>query len=563
MLTRPIKIYLAAVLIVLIARHSEAQIVFSSPSEYLAVEPGRFGLNGRSTEGPSWTNPDFLDLVEQMNPGIVRYPAGTQANYWDWRTGTFIEGCGKTADFIYSIPMLVSGMPESSEIIYVMNLVRPTPWTNIPLDAPEKVLLSDSVLQLKISDMLEALGEFERLGKFPIALELGNEFNFDSEHAGIYAANPALYLDHTGKIIAAVREHYPALKILLITTKGGTAGRDAWNNPVLEYLDANPDYKAQIYGLVQHHYINDKFGDPTQIHNAESSSEAILEVLDYMDLMDDNYALIPEGMKLCFTEMGATKSNADETWADGLRTALFMLKMAGLGIKVDMVLFHHITRMNVINDAVMKLASSGISVSVISDALKGQDRFGTISISENIPQYNGKPTLHGFQFSNDSSSNLLLINAGRDTLAELDFSFITESDSLNFSKIWHSSSPWETGVYEDGGISVSEFDGRILPFSIILLKFSKTSIDTLWTNKKTTSPIHVYPNPFRDQVNIDLSHEASVIPYGLLSIDGSIVQEGILYPDLNHILIDAPPGYYILRLYLPHNLVSKVVIKLQ
>ena len=51
--------------------------------------------DGPSAGAPFWTDPTFKPLLATMNPDIVRYPGGTQANYWDWSTGEFIPNSGK------------------------------------------------------------------------------------------------------------------------------------------------------------------------------------------------------------------------------------------------------------------------------------------------------------------------------------------------------------------------------------------------------------------------------------------------------------------------------------
>ena len=42
-----------------------SQITISLNSGSRSISPNLFGYNGRSTEGPEWTNTDFITLVEQ------------------------------------------------------------------------------------------------------------------------------------------------------------------------------------------------------------------------------------------------------------------------------------------------------------------------------------------------------------------------------------------------------------------------------------------------------------------------------------------------------------------
>ena len=163
--------------------------------------------------------------------------------------------------------MFVSGLPEETSIIYVVNMARPTPNTGIHFEASVEILKSEATLQLKINDMLAALQEFENAGKFPEAIELGNEFYFTSEHASIYASNPELYIAHCKEICSQVKELYPDLKILLITTKGGTTLRDLWNNTIFNAFADDLEFKSNIHAVVQHHYISDNYGDLAEVTN--------------------------------------------------------------------------------------------------------------------------------------------------------------------------------------------------------------------------------------------------------------------------------------------------------
>ena len=320
-----------------------AQTVVSLVGEGRDISPVIFGFNGRSTEGPSWSDDTFLSIVDSMYPGSVRYPAGTQANYWDWRYGTFIEGSGKTASYIFTIGDFAKGLPAETNIIYVVNMARPTPATGISLNAPADVLESISTLQLKILDILEAIAEFESHGRLPDAVEFGNEFYFDNEHGAIYAANPHLYLQHSKILATAIKSEYPSIKILLCTSKGGTSGRDYWNNSVFTALATDSELIPLIHGVVQHHYINSNYGDPTIVTDLETSERAIAEGFIYTGEIVPDYEMVPDGFRLWITEYGATKENAESTWASGLRAGAMTMGMLDLGENLEMLNFSPIT----------------------------------------------------------------------------------------------------------------------------------------------------------------------------------------------------------------------------
>lgn len=537
---------------VLKVSHLQAQISAVLPDSFFCISSSNFGYNGRSTEGPSWFDSDFLDVVQDMNPGVVRYPAGTQANYWNWRRGTFIEGCGKSSDYIYSIPMLTAGLPDSTEIIYVMNLARPLPWTEIPLDAPHEVLASDSVLHYKITDVLEALNEFEVNGKLPMALELGNEFYFDSEHGTIYAANPSLYLSHSAKIIKAVKEKYPGIKILLITTKGGTVNRDFWNNTVIQYLEENGNLGDLVDGLVQHHYINDSFGDPNIVFDTESSLTAITEALQYTEVMDVDYSIIPDNFGIWFTEMGITKGNADETWVAGLRAFLFSMEMALLGERVETVLYHHITEKSVLNKDFRKLGSSGIALSLIAEAVECQSEMNSLAFEGSLNMIGDYASLYGYVYQSDSTLNLILMNISDQNISDIDLSNILSNNVFKSGRQYYSNKPWVPGVFEGNGIQEQELynaDNLILePFSLTIIKTQKQSSVVFSMTHFSESAWKVYPNPHSNYFFLEGKEENPDGNYRILDIKGQLVKAGLLHIGANKIYYTGNEGIYILIL---------------
>mgnify|MGYP001199934915 CR=1 FL=1 len=45
------------------------------------------GFNAQMMRGPSWKTPGFAEKVASLNPKLIRYPGGTVASFWDWKTG--------------------------------------------------------------------------------------------------------------------------------------------------------------------------------------------------------------------------------------------------------------------------------------------------------------------------------------------------------------------------------------------------------------------------------------------------------------------------------------------
>ena len=120
------------------------------------------GFNRRSDQGTWWTDTSFKTLVSEMNPDIVRYPGGTQANYWDWSTGQFLDNTDKTWSNkeVLEIPEFLDALPDRTKVVYVVNMARPTPATGINVNDSEAILKSQSTLDAKIVDMINAINQF-------------------------------------------------------------------------------------------------------------------------------------------------------------------------------------------------------------------------------------------------------------------------------------------------------------------------------------------------------------------------------------------------------------------
>ena len=455
----------------------------SSNSKYTAIASDEVspvsayhaGLNGRSTEGPSWTNPAFLQLVSKMSPMCVRYPAGTQANSWDWRQGALMD---KSPRYPFFIKDFTAGLPLSSQIIYVMNMAHPTPATGYTGNEAEELLKSEEVLRAKIKDALEALAEFERCGRLPVAVELGNEFYFDNEHAAIYAANPLLYLDHSSIITTEIRKKYPNMNFLLCTTKGGTSGRERWNKAVYERLAADSEFKGRIRGVVQHHYINEKFGSQEPVTTLDQAEIAINEGFSYIESVKDDYNHVPEGLKLWITEYGVTKRpNECGMWTAGLQYVAMSLGWLDLGDKIENILCQHITlEPGILDKKRIELQGAGVAYGALMRAMTGKNAMQKLNFdAKAIEDKNGALELHGRVFISGTEKLVFVLNGSRTEKTNVDFSSVLGSGKTVSVENYWSDRPLTNPSYLGEDIQYKVVDATadnvdLKPFSITVIK---------------------------------------------------------------------------------------------
>src|SRR5579859_8237390 len=46
---------------------------------------GMYGTNAQQRGTQDWSDPNFHSVLTQLNQGILRIPAGTGADLWDWQ----------------------------------------------------------------------------------------------------------------------------------------------------------------------------------------------------------------------------------------------------------------------------------------------------------------------------------------------------------------------------------------------------------------------------------------------------------------------------------------------
>ncbi len=557
------------------------------------------GFNRRSDNGNYWKNNAFISLLKDIDPEIIRYPGGTQANYWDWKTGKFIEGTNKIwgNKEVITIPDFVKALPDRSKIIYVLNMARPTSATGIDVNADERILKSKETLNLKIKNMLDAIAKFEEEGKSLYAVELGNEFYFGNIESGIfqikeknglfysgwnYSQNTAyissskreateinakFYLEQCNEIVFAIKNKYPDIKIALTTTKSGNTNstRNIWNSTIFDQLRNNPVYEflqENIFAVTQHHYINQSYGIQYEINDILSAKKAIAEGISYPVDRKDDYDMVPDEYKIWYTEIGESKRIAEDTWAAGLRYAAFMLSWMSLGDKVGQLDYQHITDNNVIKTGEnMSLAPVGIAAKLLNTAMRNMEKFQEIDFDYNPVSVGGIKSLYGYKFKNNTKESLFIINIGDALLLKIDIRDLLDTSAELRLIQYYSSKPYISDVYE--GHENIEFISKYIDSTFQVKDFSISVIETgnkLGNNQLTREKITISPNPVEDKLNILYDNNERIERILILDTKGNTVF--IKNNPLNTINVSSfSPGVYFLVLKFKDKKIIKKFIK--
>lgn len=452
------------------------------------------GFNGRSSEGPQWTNSDFTNLVQWMSPSSIRYPGGTLANSWDWHQGGIM---GKKIKNPYFISDLAKGLPVHTSIVYVMNMVHATPTTGYDYTSSDKTMLeSMDVLEAKIDDALAALYEFEKYGRMPVAIELGNELYFNKEeHYGIYTANPLRYIKDAKIIATRIKNVYPDIKVILCSSKSGekpSSNREIWNTALYSALQSDDELQRLVDGVVQHHYIDVAIGSQAPLAD-EAEWENVIDVgRMYASSVQQDYLRVPDNLKLWITEYGlaeAGNSNCGR-WITGLQYVSMAMGWIPWADKVETIQLQHITLSpGVLTTDKTSLSSVGVLYGELLRSMNGATKATLLCLdipdtsgippvycapasSRNIPD-EPKSRVYGWKFENASGvTGVVMINPTRCSFGCVSFEGINSRG--NQITVYDSSMPAVNNLMLGSGINCHEYEStvkyiEIPPFSFVVL----------------------------------------------------------------------------------------------
>jgi hypothetical protein len=267
------------------------------------ITPYFLGYNNVPIHSPSWNDPNAVKAAAQLKPGTLRYPGGTVANYWDWRSGWFLPNA--PAGFLHA-PRTVYRLEElqtavkatGAKPIYVLNM-----------------LTSDLNSQLEMLRTAKGMG-------LPVELvELGNEF---------YLSQPDDYVTKfpTGRDygltatswINAIRTIFPEVKIAAVggapvSNSDSNSRKASWNQGLLQSLQGAD-------ALALHPYV------PIQAGAAAADVTSLEDTISRRwQQFENEIQSLPPNMKVWFTEYNFVDpaKKVFRSWIDGVLAAKMSL----------------------------------------------------------------------------------------------------------------------------------------------------------------------------------------------------------------------------------------------
>lgn len=401
-----------------------AAVQVSAAGPVRAVSPTLFGLNGVNTTGPLWNHPALDNALAGYAPGMLRYPGGTSANYWDWRAGWFQPGGSWPSE--PSTPVndklgVFATAVGAAHTAPVFNLNVLTYSGAVGTSAQNAAMLTGQIQMLK---------EAAKHGMPVTMVELGNEFYLSSAHstgphAGEYArrfADGTDYADQINLWIARIHKNFPGAQVAAVAT-------DTHEDPVVapRRLNWNAQVLPALKGedAVTMHELP-RFGD------ASASPDSMLAepYLHFAQLSAGDLALISSyHLPVWITAFGMTDTTSGHviqgTWLHGLFTAEQALLYAGdpdiahiglsggVGTAKDAAIYANSAGLGAGQPATvpLSLTAVGTTLAMIQSAFNRATSAQPAAFSP-VPELGstGAPALAGEDLSTPAGPELLLEN---------------------------------------------------------------------------------------------------------------------------------------------------------
>jgi len=446
----------------------------------LNISKDMFGYNTNTwNQGPKFDNANFRFVMGRLQPGNLRYPGGTIANYWDWRNGTPMKTASTgwpkyIGDASAFTPEdFVKGIPEGCEVVYDINLARPTPITGITTPNGDATMLSSQeTLDKKIVDIMEGIDAFFAAGHSLKYVELGNEFYHGAvggvdQQGGVYTGNTALYINHANQVAQAIHTKYPDIKIAIIGEYNRNFGYPAeeWTQ---DLYDAIANGSLNHIDAVTFHWYSSP-GTST-LANATDAMNSLGQTFHFTSgRIKHDYNYLPDGLDIWVTEYNTWSKTGEPdnggaiqgTWVNGIFGASLALQYTLMGDRVKMLNLHELGQGS--NDQwhtfenTNTLTANGVALGAIGRAMKGMDKAQKLLFS-NIPGLIfdvDKPSLYGGKFWNSETGreSVAIINSTNQAKNNIDISSLFSGNGNKKLYQYSDATPWNKGVNEIAGIT--------------------------------------------------------------------------------------------------------------
>ncbi|MCL4402002.1 MAG: hypothetical protein M1436_04970 [Acidobacteria bacterium] len=332
--------------------------------------PDFYGANsGYRRNTFNWADPAFRKALQGLGfVSVLRFPAGTLANYWDWKTGTLIRNYkykDGTGPFRNAYPSPLGELAAEAGVMHARALFVLNMLTDPTCAPPVEGYCAFTPESPNLTYQLELLEAARKIGLDLPYVELGNEY-YVSETAGYASVYPdpsgsaaplasVVYGRLASKWISAIRQRYPKVQIAAvgahITRPPGNAPRRAkWLSglfdPALNSTAVGGNGRAALQGadaVTLHVYPAANLPRGTAINRITAEDMLGQPFKLWAEVKANDLPLIPSNVSIWFTEynLGGKTVPAHGTWAHGLYMATLSLLYLEDG-RVRMAVHHDI-----------------------------------------------------------------------------------------------------------------------------------------------------------------------------------------------------------------------------
>lgn len=315
-----------------------------------------WGYNAQLMRGVSWSSEGFADAVKKLNPFCLRYPGGTNSNYWNWQTGWIKTDIAIRKEW-KNIPENKSTLEDFAKVIAGTN-AKPVFVVNMLTSTLEEQLA-----------MLQRATELN----LPVELiELGNEFYLPDADNVKQFATAYEYAAMCNQYITAIRKKFPVAKIGVVANSLRDVqlqGKEIderglqWNDIIYKEVKAADAFTFHVYagtGLAQVNTNTEKVKHTQKSDYTKAEQEVWQEAFEKPEAINrifsvallraqmfakNDAAKVPAGKAIWVTEYNLFENEGvvAGTWAHGLYAAILGLELLN-NSKTEMVCLHNLAQ---------------------------------------------------------------------------------------------------------------------------------------------------------------------------------------------------------------------------
>lgn len=449
---------------------------------------------------PSWGNQSFIDSVQKLNLQLIRYPGGTESQYFDWQTGRSVpaslwtNGTLFNHSYIGTAPHISYPLSEL-HYFYQQTGIKPVFCLNMLTKT-----LSNQILMLQTAASLGIPVDY---------IELGNELYFNVTDFTNKYPNPIDYvLDVKNNWIPQLSSLFPNAKIAVIGSYDGLT--DLNNNAVPPRIYTwNDTLFAQnvgANGITFHYYIPP---NTTTLSNPNITQTLAAPFKHWQTMKINTVDNVTNGMECWITEYNLNDGNQTtysiaSSWTHGLYTAALFSQMLEEP-KITMLLNHQITGSPAFaslasytpfgDTLTNRLTAEGNAMRLIHQAVKGNNTARKLNFSNNptiTVNTTNYPSLIGWVFDNGADKELYLLNLSN-TNFTLDLSSVI-TGTFEYEQI-SATNPLQKDITTQNLIINKGFSNSSIQSLAYSLTYVKNQSVTGISDINQTPKFIIYPNP--------------------------------------------------------------------